>query len=430
MSGIFTDSRGGAVVYNCTLTPVGAGPVTFVADTVISDQETTSYRSGQEDFEAELQAFGQVTSNPLTGTGVFSKVDGGHEFQTVKRQHTLNKPKVDLKYPGSYPWARFQGALVPISTGSLVVGYPTVPPLDISDVKYYGTKAIAQTIPTNPASNLSQALGEIVVDKELPQVKTMELAGIAHYKGRLTDIVSKGYLSYVFAFAPASNDVRKLMIAVQNSYKIISQFKRDAGRQVRRRYRFDDVIEDGQTTVSNSNIPYLNSFDLSGSSWDAIYTQYVRKETWFSGSYLYHLPVDNSLLGKMEYFNSLANRVLGSDFTPETIWKLAPWSWLVDWFANISDVFHNTVRMQDDNLVLRYGYLMRRTTAVNQFTIPGVRFEGRRLGPVTRTFSVVRKERWRATPYGFGLNPQSFSEGQWAILTALGISKGSKTLGI
>jgi len=39
-----------------------------------------------------------------------------------------------------------------------------------------------------------------------------------------------------------------------------------------------------------------------------------------------------------------------------------------------------------------------------------------------------KKERIRASPYGFGRTPGSFSDRQWSILTALGMSNGGNKL--
>jgi len=36
----------------------------------------------------------------------------------------------------------------------------------------------------------------------------------------------------------------------------------------------------------------------------------------------------------------------------------------------------------------------------------------------------VKKERAKATPYGFGVDPATFSEWQWSILAALGLTLG------
>jgi hypothetical protein len=156
----------------------------------------------------------------------------------------------------------------------------------------------------------------------------------------------------------------------------------------------------------------------------------LQQEIWFKGAFMYFANHSDTVSGKFEEFGRKANLVLGQNLTPETLWELAPWSWLVDWVLNVGDAMSNYTRFQNNNLVLRYGYLMRKTTAINTFTVSGLRFKAgnKDPGPVSRSFVEVTKERYKATPFGFGLDPGTFSSEQWAILAALGLSKGGKAL--
>lgn len=150
----------------------------------------------------------------------------------------------------------------------------------------------------------------------------------------------------------------------------------------------------------------------------------------FSGAYTYLLNVDDTMLGRLERFEQISNLLLGTRLTPSVLWELAPWSWLTDWFWNVGDIISNASSLSDDGLVLRYGYLMRHTLAFNRYTISsGVTLQGGlKTGPITATFTRETKERVKATPYGFGLDPASFSAGRWAILGALGLTKSNKIL--
>jgi hypothetical protein len=46
--------------------------------------------------------------------------------------------------------------------------------------------------------------------------------------------------------------------------------------------------------------------------------------------------------------------------------------------------------------------------------------------PISSLYRSERKERWKATPYGFGLNMAGFTDQQWAILAALGMTKSPR----
>jgi hypothetical protein len=81
-----------------------------------------------------------------------------------------------------------------------------------------------------------------------------------------------------------------------------------------------------------------------------------------------------------------------------------------------------------DSLVMRWGYIMCHYTCRDTYLAEGVSLKGNASGPLTQTFITDVKKRVKATPYGFGLDTGSFSERQWAILGALGISRGSRLL--
>lgn len=398
----------------------------YLLYTLRSDQATTSFRSSVQDFAQDSSNFGQVTYNPFFATNPDDKSDRGHEFHTIKRTESVDRMKCDFSQP-NFPFINgWKGPGIPFNRSGFTVDFPQLSPLSLNDIKYYGTKAIAQCEPTYPAANLSLFLGEIFfADKELPHVSMSDLKYASLGGGSVPKHLGKAAINAEFAWVPFMSDITKAMKAVQNSYKIIAQYRKDSDKIVRRRFKFEPVVDYSESTSSNGDIysPYQLA-EASGSSHEATYSQYLRTEMWFSGAFMYHLPVPDSLLHKFEYYSQLANRVLGSDITPQTLWNLAPWSWLVDWKIDIGSALGLANDMSHNSLVLRYGYLMRRQTAVNKLIIPGLRYIGTgKLGPVTRTLSVVQKERVRATPYGFGINPDQFTTEQNAILLALGLSK-------
>jgi hypothetical protein len=425
MSGFITQNRS---TITKLYSDIGTGPAglnNFA--NLTSDQTTTSFRSSVQDFRQELSVDSKVTYNPFINTNPDDKTDRGHVFSTVKRVEILNRPKADLSSESVYPFIHgWKGPLYPLVKSGLVVDFPQLSPMSSNDVKVYGQLAIAKCEPTLPEASLSTFLSEIFfADQELPHVKYDDILKFQVGLGHLSSHGRDAFLSTNFAWLPFCNDLRKLMNAVKNSYKIMSQYKRDSGRVVRRRFRFEPVSTYKTTTNSTGDVwsPYAMP-EKTGSSHDAIYEQSLKTEIWFSGAFMYYLPVTDSLLHKMEYYDRLADRVLGSDFTPLTIWNIAPWSWLLDWKLDLGSAISIANSMSEHNLVLSYGYLMRKQTALNKLTVPGLSFvKSGKLGPVSRTLSVVMKERFQATPYGFGIDPGTFSATQLAILVALGIKR-------
>jgi len=114
--------------------------------------------------------------------------------------------------------------------------------------------------------------------------------------------------------------------------------------------------------------------------------------------------------------------------TPALLWELTPFSWLIDWFANIGTLISVNQALQENNLVLRYGYLMQKNTALVTIAHPGYPFYTGHTGPLSATLTYEWKQRVRATPYGFGINTATLSASQWAILAALGLTSGPKSL--
>jgi hypothetical protein len=125
-----------------------------------------------------------------------------------------------------------------------------------------------------------------------------------------------------------------------------------------------------------------------------------------------------------------ARLLYGLELSPEVVWNLAPWSWLIDWVAEVGPLMINVSAFSQDGLVLRYGYVMeenfRRVTRINQrANVP----RGTDLPrEVRETFTGKRLMRRKATPYGFGLDFGGFSARQWSILGALGITLAPRRL--
>jgi hypothetical protein len=158
-------------------------------------------------------------------------------------------------------------------------------------------------------------------------------------------------------------------------------------------------------------------------------TTVITTKRWFAGAFTYHLPTigpdDNGFvktIEKAKIAEAQANRLFGLRLTPDLIWKLAPWSWAIGWVSNAGDVIHNWSAFSNDGLVLDYGYLMEHKIQQIQYSLVDV---GSSDGTTSfyQEFRYETKTRRRATPYGFGVNPASFTAKQWGIIAALGISK-------
>jgi hypothetical protein len=152
---------------------------------------------------------------------------------------------------------------------------------------------------------------------------------------------------------------------------------------------------------------------------------------------MYHLEPHEGLLGRLDAYEQNANRILGARPSIETLWNLAPWSWLSDWWLDIGTVISNARLLGEDGQVLRYGYLMKHSKVRSTYRLnTGVEmyytFTGGTkpayTGPITNIVTRETKERVKATPYGFGITLASLSAKQWAILGALGLTRAPSVL--
>ncbi len=292
----------------------------------------------------------------------------------------------------------------------------------LSNLVTEGTKYVAQTIPTNPTVDGAVSLAELYREG-IPS-----MIGASFLKDRIGFMRSLGgeYLNYTFGWAPLVSSLKDAAKAIIESEKILTQLSRDSGKNVyRKRYSQPEVTINVQNDRSNYPMG-MGGADVLEPPWFR-YTDTTTVTRWFSGCYTYkYEPKDMDNVQKIVQQASL---LYGLELTPEVLWNLAPWSWLVDWFVNVGPLLHNVSAFQQDGLVLRYGYVMEETTrTINRTNVVRPRY-GTWPFVSQDTFIGTRKRREKATPYGFGLTLDMLSNRQWAILAALGMSRKRGSLG-
>lgn len=295
----------------------------------------------------------------------------------------------------------------------------SMPPLPSdAELDALGTTAIARVIPTNPLSGLTTTL------VELKREGIPSLIGINSWKERSLRARNAGdeYLNYQFGWLPLVNEIQTMAHTVRESDKIIAKYEKESGKLLHRRYTFPAEISK-QTYVVNGIAPAphikVGYFSSLGTRTQTVT---LKVESWFSGAFTYYLPP----AGTRERSLAIANKLYGVRLTPEVVWNLTPWSWAADWVSNIGDVMTNISAFQNDGLVMPYGYIMQQVTLEDEYHHHGaVTRYGSHVIDTRQKFTTVVKFRKKATPYGFGLDPFGFSGRQWAILGALGLTRGS-----
>ena len=305
--------------------------------------------------------------------------------------------------------------------------------VDESKLNRAGATAIAQSAPTNPASDLGVGLAE-VMHEGLPS-----LPGVQSWKRRTEKLKALGseYLNYQFGWAPLHKEVTDVVNATRHHKLLLEQHKRGEGKNTHRVFSFPSSV-----TTKTQDFGSVAPFDLIGPgssfvSADSMSRRSVSlvRETrcWFEGCFTYALPSSSDSWKKALGFGSQADQLYGLALNPEILWELTPWSWAVDWFSNTQDVIHNVTQFGLAGLVMRYGYIMEETieTVTAHSTPQSYLRRDYSSGNVSvgmsgsSSFSIeaVTKVRRGANPFGFGVAWEGLSPTQLAITAALGITK-------
>jgi len=219
--------------------------------------------------------------------------------------------------------------------------------------------------------------------------------------------------------------------------KRIAQLIRENGKSINRKA----TLEQDTTTVEGDpgfdpDWPYVwvtggpsgtFPFIRGHSTW-----QGQRKTTtrvWYAANYRYYVPD----IGSSQWDRRARLALFGALPTPELLWEVLPWSWLIDWFSNVGDVISNMSTNAVDNLVQNYAYTMKHVTtqvvltsdSYHPSSSPGSAAHWpERSVHATSTYTVETKLRdGTGNPFGLNVKLSSLSTYQLSILAALGISR-------
>lgn len=366
--------------------------------------------------------------------------DIGGEFSTTKRYAVATNSSSqyligETPFGGGTNWVSrsvYRGPMLPMSPTNFE--FPPFANSSDSDLRKMGTTAIARCSPSNPSADLSTFLGELS-GEGIPKMVGGSLRSLRSMSNReRRKALAHEHLNYQFGWLPFVNDIRQLAHAIDHATEIISQYERDSGKVVRRRYGFPVETSESSQVLFSGVDPWITPYSSNLVNVSAVARgQVIRslvttKLRWFSGAFTYYIPPSSKSLTTDDIARKviLAKKLVGARLTPDAVWNLAPWSWAVDWFSNVGDLSQNLDNWIVDNQVLVYGYMMEHTLSSYTYTYVGhSRFKS---DPIPPSVSMVSetKRRLKATPYGFGLTWEGLSPLQQSILVALGLSKWRK----
>lgn len=304
--------------------------------------------------------------------------------------------------------------------------FPTSVHSSDSALDQLGATAVARCKPTNSAANIGVALGELIREG-IPKLVTQS------WQRRTEDLkaLADEHLNYQFGLKPLGQEIGTFAFSVTEAGRLLEQYERDAGKPVRRRYKFPPIKTMSLTSGYGSSEPYYGGpqYNLANTSIPLIERERLEIlrtteiNRWFSGTFVYYLPRGYDARNEMDAAAFLAKEILGLDLDLETIWNLAPWSWAVDWFSNAGDVISNVNDFLEDGLVMPYGYIMEHSVVKHTYTrarpdlMKGMRCDS------AVTLVTETKLRRKANPFGFGVKWEGLSTLQHSILAALGITR-------
>lgn len=403
-------------------------PVSIVGRQTTVSRSNSRFRTQQK--LDKLVREGKLAPELMNAYEVASTQDNGGEFETTCHSYSGNRLEARIRnvngpYSYQYDGPVFAYRSVVKPTDSV---WP-VPPTDLyGQMVGKGATAINRTIPTNPAASTAQFLGEL--REGLPS-----LPGHSYVNRGGPGGVADEYINIEFGVKPLISDLQDIWAAAESAETRIRQLERDSGRVIRRRYSFPPELTVGPEELVSPLFPGSPGLrtGTAGSAYPSVTGKVYRVRTtevrtWFSGAYSYLYPKGDSALDKVRRAASNLRATFGLDISPELLWELTPWSWAIDWVSNIGDVMSNISRFSRDGLVMRWGYVMCTWKCTDTYTLTGQSFNGLGTPALSQSFTTTVKKRVKATPYGFALDPATFTTRQWAILGALGISRAQGML--
>jgi len=250
------------------------------------------------------------------------------------------------------------------------------------------------------------------------------------------------YLNGVFGWKPFVRDCQSMFKLWQKLDQRIAQLVRENGKSIRRKAQVKRESDTTQEPLKTFGWAYANvrggppNWMFDGGSAYRVTTSWSER-VWFSGSFRYYVPDIGSSLWTIRAKQAL----FGVLPTPELLWEVLPWSWLIDWFSNVGDIYANLSPGAVDNLTVDHSFIMRHVTYKKQAQVDSWHSElpyggspGLQSGWPAHRGHYVSTEKWEikarvggGNPFGLNVHLPDLNPGQLAILAALGISRSRLT---
>jgi len=254
--------------------------------------------------------------------------------------------------------------------------------------------------------------------------------------GRSPKFWAEAWLNGSFGWKPFISDLHDALTYQRQITARLAYLKSHNRKEIRRHFSLSNTSTRTRTNSQETYAslqPVLNSgwYDLSGKH-NGMTETWKTEEThiWFDGRFTFNIPG----LNVPSIDPRLQAKLMGIVPDMNLLWKVTPWTWLIDWFTSVGAGVQNSSLMQEYGQVARYAYIMsHRKVKYDTYAYQYVRTGGTASSPFTGPLTMVAlssqssyevKQRGVASPYGFGVTWDGFNSFQLSILASLGITRG------
>jgi hypothetical protein len=331
---------------------------------------------------------------------------------------------------------------------------PSATPLATVDA--YGAKGWNRTFPVHPIYQLGVSLIEL---RDLPRmllqtwkflktIQAMPLTRIPKTIGEFLSDVRNGtlqssghYLNLQFGWVPFIQDLVFITKMKAKLRKKMAWLKKQNGKSTKSVVildKSDTTVDVPRSSDSVRNLlPPLDTYLYVGYSLGPFSNpiqKRSKRKIWYEAKYRFWIPeITGKQVDSWSYIQ-LEAELLGLSLDPSILYKVYPWSWLLDWFTSVGTVVQNITMRSRHQVVAEYAYVMcsedytyYAPSVATVHTGNSISIGSSWSGPdltLSALTSVEYQFRTRrvANPYGFGIIDSSLSAYQWSILAALGLS--------
>jgi hypothetical protein len=388
------------------------------------------YKSGG----AFLNVKSEILPVPIQGSGTFDSRDTFNNGDgAFRRRYVGGFSEPDF---GGWDFTSTQLKDIGFLTGTSIV-LPTDP---------YNSQVSTRLKPKLSQANLAQFLIELkdmphMLSKTAGDFKALWL-GLNPISNRrsLQPYMSSSeaagtFLNHQFGWAPFLRDVEQLIDATLRSREAMLDLERRNSTWEHRSGVIKPEDVDNEITLATGfgNLvqpvasPLFQALLDTTKPWTIRNSILIRDsiKVWASGEWKFYRPEFDTLRQDFASDLMLIKRYItlyGARIDPYVLWKVMPWSWLVDWFATVGPFLDSLVASQLDGVVSRNLFLMhgrrRRIILRQEFNF----WSGPRMVEFIRTIR-VKQRKVAETPFGLGLKWENLSPMQWSILGAVGLTR-------